>query len=264
MEKKNIDKNKTIKNNKLNKLASNNAEQKVRLQKFLAEQGVASRRAAEQIITEGRVRVNGKVVSTQGVKIDPNRDKVKVDGQDIGRKRPRLRYILLYKPAGYICSVMDERKRRTVMDLLVDVEERVYPVGRLDYNTSGLLLLTNDGALTHKLLHPSHQIEKTYLAEVEGIPDRNDLMQLRRGIQLEDGMTAPAGAEILKRSSDHALLEIKLHEGRNRQVRRMLDAIHHPVSHLKRSGLAFLTLDDLRMGKYRELSKKEIERLKEL
>jgi 23S rRNA pseudouridine2605 synthase len=239
-------------------------KEKVRLQKFLAAQGIASRREAEQMIADGRVAVNGVVVTAQGVKIDPEQDQVQVDRQYISGSQPRMRYVLLNKPPGYICSVHDERKRRTVMDLLTDIDQRIYPVGRLDYHTAGLLLLTNDGALTHKLLHPSHQIVKTYIAEVSGIPSAAAMTKLEQGIPLSDGITAPATARILRRLDNNARLEIKIHEGRNRQVRRMMDAVGYPVQRLQRSGLAFLTLEGLRLGEYRNLTAKEIQALKEL
>lgn len=224
---------------------------------------MASRRAAEKMISEGRVTVNGRTESVLGTKIDPERDQVQVDGAPVCAGQLR-RYIMLYKPAGYICSVRDERKRRTVLDLLPEVEERIYPIGRLDYDTSGLLLLTNDGELTNKLLHPSHQVEKTYLAEVEGFPTAAALNKLRRGVRLKDGLTAPAAARILKRREDGVLLELRIHEGRNRQVRRMLEHVGHPVRHLRRTAVAFLRLDGLRPGEWRELSLAEVCRLKEL
>ena len=235
----------------------------IRLQKYLADQGVASRRGAEQLIADGAVRVNGRVITEMGVKIDPERDRVKVHGEDLGGKQ-RLRYILLNKPAGYICSVQDERGRRTVMELIPEVKERVYPVGRLDYNTSGLLLLTNDGSLTHKLLHPSHEIEKTYLAEVEGQLPGGAVDKLRRGVRLSDGMTAPAQVRIVRRRENSTLVELRIHEGRNRQVRRMMDAVGHPVQHLKRIGEGFLNLQGLALGEWRELSADEVRRLQEL
>ena len=235
----------------------------IRLQKFLAEKGVASRRAAEKMIEDGRVVVNGKVVETMGVKIDPAKDRVFVDGL-IVKGDPERRYILLYKPAGYICSAHDDRRRRTVLDLIPEVTERIYPVGRLDYDTSGLLLLTNDGDLTNKLLHPSQNVVKTYLAEVKGFPNRAALEKLRRGVRLEDGMTAPAEARILKKRQEGVLLELRIHEGRNRQVRRMLDAVGYPVLHLRRSSLAFLDLKGLKPGEWRELNGEEIGRLKML
>ncbi|MCR4963788.1 MAG: rRNA pseudouridine synthase [Firmicutes bacterium] len=231
----------------------------IRLQKFLAERGVASRRAAEQMIAAGRVQVNGKTVTDMGVKIVPERDRVLVDGAEPPAP-PQLRYILLHKPTGYICSVRDEKGRRTVLDL-VPAAQRLYPVGRLDYDTSGLLLLTNDGALTHALLHPSRQVEKTYWAETEAVPDESGLQRLRRGVYLSDGKTAPAKARIVKRLPDGAVVELTIHEGRNRQVRRMMEAINCPVRRLKRVSVAFLTLEGLPLGGWRELSPEEVARL---
>ena len=240
-----------------------NEDTLIRLHKYIADQGVASRRAAEAMIAAGRVTVNGRVVTEMGMKIDPGRDSVRVDGEPLG-SRPRLRYILLHKPAGYICSAHDERGRRTVLDLLSGVNERVYPVGRLDYDTSGLLLLTNDGDLTHHLLHPSHQVEKTYLALVEKCPEQATLEHLRRGVKLSDGITAPAKARLLRRQTDGALVEISIHEGRNRQVKRMFEAVGCPVKHLKRIRLAFLDVKQLALGEWRELSLDEVNRLKQL
>ena len=238
---------------------SGNEEQ--RLQKYLAAMGVASRRACEQLIAEGRVRVNGETVTSPGTKITPGADTVAVDGRVLADV-PRLRYILLYKPVGYICSAADEKGRRTVLDLLDGVTERVYPVGRLDYDTSGALLLTNDGELTNRLLHPSHEVEKTYLAQVEGEPEQRALERLRKGVRLDDGMTAPAKVR-RKRSRDGRFwLELTIHEGRNRQVRRMLEAVGHPVQHLKRTKLDFLDLAGLTPGAWRELTADEVRRLK--
>ncbi len=237
--------------------------EKIRLQKYLAAYGVASRRAAEQMIAAGRVAVNGRIVEQMGVLIDPAQDQVSVDGQPL-TSRPALRYLLLFKPTGYICSVHDERGRRTVLDLLDGVEERVYPVGRLDYDTSGLLLLTNDGALTHRLLHPSHQVEKTYLAEVAGVPSQQALRRLRQGVLLEDGLTAPARARLSSVQHGKATVELTIHEGRNRQVRRMLAAVGYPVQRLRRVALGFLTLDGLHSGQWRELSAAEVARLRKL
>lgn len=235
----------------------------MRLQKYLAHQGIASRRAVERMIAEGRIRLNGSAVTTFGVLIDPASDKLEVDGQAVTAV-PRPRYLLLFKPVGYICSAQDERGRRTVLDLLSGVKERVYPVGRLDYHTSGLLLLTNDGELTHKLLHPSHEVAKTYLAEVEGVPDRAALDKLKKGVKLADGLTAPAAVRLKRRDESGAQLEIVIHEGRNRQVRRMLDAVGHPVRHLRRTKLAFLDLSGLKPGEWRELTQQEVARLREL
>lgn len=235
----------------------------VRLQKYLADCGLASRRGAEQMIAAGRVTLNGRVVTEMGVKLTPGQDQVSVDRVPL-RPSGRLRYILLHKPAGYICSAHDEKGRRTVLDLLEGIEERVYPVGRLDYDTAGLLLLTNDGELTNLLLHPSHQVEKTYLAEVAGCPDRAALERLSRGVRLEDGLTAPGTARLIKRKEASSLVEISIHEGRNRQVRRMLDAVGCPVIHLKRIRLAFLDVKDLPLGRWRELNGDEVKRLRQV
>ena len=232
-----------------------------RLQKYLAAMGVASRRACEQLIAEGRVQVNGETVTLPGTKITPGADTVAVDGRVLSRA-PRLRYILLYKPVGYICSAADEKGRRTVLDLLDGVTERVYPVGRLDYDTSGVLLLTNDGELTNRLLHPSHEVEKTYLAQVEGEPDQKALERLRKGVKLSDGLTAPAKVRRQRSRDGRFWLELTIHEGRNRQVRRMLEAVGHPVLHLKRTKLDFLDLSGLSPGAWRELSADEVGRLK--
>ncbi|MDA8235564.1 MAG: pseudouridine synthase [Clostridia bacterium] len=232
-----------------------------RLQKVLAQAGVASRRACEELIKEGKVKVNGKVVTQLGTKINPVKDKVEVAGKKLAAREEKV-YLLLYKPVGYLSSVKDPKKRRTVMDLIKDVNERVYPVGRLDHDTEGLLLLTNDGELTYALTHPKHEVDKTYLAWVEGIPSAQKLEELRQGVNLEDGPTAPARVKLLDKQQDHALLEIVIHEGRNRQVRRMCEHIGHPVTALHRSRLGFLTLEGLGKGKYRYLAGKEIKQLK--
>ena len=232
----------------------------IRLQKFLAERGVASRRSAEKMIAEGKVTVNRKVVTEMGIRIDPAIDKVSVEGKPVAKPQT-MRYILLNKPAGYICSSNDEKGRRTVLDL-VDIKERIYPVGRLDYGTAGLLLLTNDGDLANHLLHPSHHVDKVYLAEIEGVPTAEKLAKLRRGIRLEDGVTAPAQVRIVKRHADSAQVEIIIHEGRNRQVRRMMEAVECPVIHLKRVGMAFLDLTGVPLGQWRYLTADEVRRLK--
>lgn len=234
-----------------------------RLQKFLARLGVASRRRAEELISSGRVQINGKVVDELGSKVRPGKDIVSLDGKDL-KDLPPLRYILLNKPAGWITSLKDERGRRVITELLGGVEERVYPVGRLDYSTSGLLLLTNDGALTHNLLHPSKEVTKTYRAEVAGDLSPRDLRQLQEGIQLEDGLTAPAKAKIVKKTPKGTLVEITIHEGKNRQIRRMLQALEYEVIHLKRVGFAFLSLEGLPLGKWRYLQEDEVARLKAL
>jgi 23S rRNA pseudouridine2605 synthase len=233
-----------------------------RLQKLLAQAGVASRRKCEEYITSGRVKVNGKTVTTLGFKADPATDQIEVDGQAIAKENQV--YILFHKPKGVITSVEDPHGRKVVTDFLKGVKERVYPIGRLDYDTEGLLLLTNDGELANKLLHPSHEFEKTYWATVEGIPSEEDLNRLAIGILLEDGITAPAQVYVLefRVEKQETVIELIIHEGRNRQVRRMCDAIGHPVKSLRRVKFGFLTLKGVARGRFRHLKSDEIQRLK--
>lgn len=233
-----------------------------RLQKVISQAGVASRREAENLIKEGRVVVNGKVVIELGTKVDINKDKVSVDGKLIGSQENI--YIVMNKPKGVITSVKDDRGRKTVIDLLEGISQRVYPVGRLDYNTEGLVLLTNDGELTNSLIHPKYKVYKTYIAKVQGIPSEDKLDILRIGVKLEDGVTAPAKVNVLDIDSSHNIttFEITIHEGKNRQIRRMCDAIGYPVKNLKRIKFASLTLVGLRRGQYRLLSIDEVESLK--
>ncbi|MFC8687629.1 pseudouridine synthase [Brevibacillus porteri] len=233
-----------------------------RLQKVLAHAGVASRRHCEELIAQGNVQVNGQVVREQGIKVDPLHDKIVVNGQQV--KLEQHVYLLLYKPTGVITSVTDPRGRRVVIDLLKGIKERVYPVGRLDYDTSGLLLLTNDGELANRLAHPSYEIDKVYRAWVKGIPSPDKVRKLATGIRLEDGMTSPGQSKLLKTESSgqRALVELTIHEGRNRQVRRMCEAIGHPVLTLERIRLGFLTLDGLKPGEFRKLTQEEVESLK--
>lgn len=233
-----------------------------RLQKILAAAGVASRREAEKIITDGRVRVNGKVVKELGSKFEAARCRITVDNKPI--KTEAKAYYLFYKPRGVVTTMSDPQNRRSVADFVKDLPERVFPVGRLDYNTEGLLLLTNDGALAQALTHPSHEVNKTYLVKVPGIVSDEKLDQLRMGVKLEDGMTAPATVNL--RSYDHernfTLFDITIHEGRNRQVRRMCDFIGFPVRELKRIKLGSLTLAGLGRGKFRQLNEDELVKLK--
>ena len=235
-----------------------------RLQKILAHAGVASRRAAEKLIAEGRVTVNGRTVLEMGTKADLASDDIRVDGQRVKRAE-RLRYILLYKPAGYVTTRSDPQRRRTVMDLLGGVREYVYPVGRLDYETEGLLLLTNDGDLAARLTHPRHEVERTYEARVAGIPDDEALDRLRGGIPLDGRRTQPADVILLnKRPNDReGLLLVTIREGRNRQVRRMLEAVGHPVRKLRRTRIGPLGDRHLRPGEWRELSAKEVAALQD-
>lgn len=237
-----------------------------RLQKFLAEAGVASRRKAEELIAAGRVKVNGIVIKEQGVKIDPRKDKVEFDGKALSQKVEKKVYLMLHKPEGYVTTSKEQFGRPAVLDLIHGVPERIFPVGRLDYDTSGLLLLTNDGDLTYRLTHPKHDVDKTYIAKLFGVPDDGDLQKFRRGVAIDGRKTSPAKIQIISREKDlrFCTVEIQIHEGRNRQVRKMCEAIHHPVAQLKRVATGELKLGDLPKGKYRFLTEQEIKYLKSL
>jgi len=225
-----------------------------RLQKILAQAGLGSRRTAEDLIAEGRVRVNGEVARL-GTRADAEADTIEVDGAVIGVRQGLVHY-LLNKPAGVVTTASDPEGRPTVV-ALVPPEPRVYPVGRLDADTEGLLLLTNDGELAHRLTHPSFGVDKEYLAEVEGTPSRGALRRLREGVELDDGPTAPAKVSLV---GDHTL-RITIHEGRNRQVRRMADAVGHPVRRLVRVRIGPLTDRRLAPGEWRELTQAEVRSL---
>jgi 23S rRNA pseudouridine2605 synthase len=230
------------------------AEARPRLQKVLARAGVASRRACEELIAARRVRVNGQV-ATLGDRVDPEHDLVELDGAPLALATGLVHY-LLNKPAGVVTTAEDPQGRRTVVDL-VPAEPRVFPVGRLDLDTEGLLLLTNDGELAHRLTHPSFGVDKEYLAEVEGRPSRGALRRLREGVELEDGPTAPAQASLV----EPTVLRITIHEGRNRQVRRMCEAVGHPVRRLVRTRIGPLAERRLAPGEWRELSPDEVRAL---
>ena len=227
----------------------------MRLNAYLARAGVASRRKADELIKSGRVSVNGR--PGQLNTFVERRDRVEVDGKPVTAQK--LAYVLLHKPAGTVTTASDPQGRPTVVDL-VDLPERVVPVGRLDVETTGALLLTNDGPLAHRLAHPRYGVEKVYVADVEGRPDDHDLRALSEGVELEDGMTSPATVRCLAPSR----IELTLHEGRNRQVRRMLEAVGHPVRHLHRGTYAGLTLEGLEPGAWRELEPSEVQRLRRL
>ena len=234
----------------------------MRLQKFMAKCGVASRRKSEEIILEGRVNVNGNIVKELGFKINENKDLVMVDGKLLELEERKV-YILLNKPVGYITTVADEFGRKKVIDLLKDIEERVYPVGRLDYDTSGLLLLTNDGDLAYKITHPKYEKTKKYIAKVSGVPTENKLQEFRNGLQIEDYLTSKAEISILDVAGSNATLEIIIHEGRNRQVRKMCSKIGHPVIELKRVEIGTIKLGNIKEGEWRHLRQKEIDSLNE-
>lgn len=233
----------------------------MRLARFLALAGVASRRQAEKYITAGKVTVNGNQVVDPAFAVD-EKDRVEVDGQRL--KLDARIYLLLYKPPGYITTVIDPQGRPKVVDLIPQLTGRVYPVGRLDQDTAGLLLLTNDGEFANLIMHPRYEIKKTYQALVAGKVSPQALRFLRQGVALEDGMTAPARAEILQEFRGNTLLEIEIHEGRKRQVKRMCAAVGYPVLSLTRTGLSFLHLDGLKPGQYRYLTDGEVERMKRL
>jgi 23S rRNA pseudouridine2605 synthase len=228
----------------------------VRLQKYLAEAGVASRRKAEELIAQGHVKVNGILVTVQGIKVS-SKDVIEVDDKRVEREGKKV-YIMLNKPPGFVTTAKDQFARKTVMDLIFDVEERVFPVGRLDYDTSGLLLLTNDGNFTYKLTHPKHELKKVYIASIKGIPSDEKLKIFENGLKIEDYVTAPAKIRILKRGVGESSVEIIIHEGKNRQVRKMCKAIGHPVLKLKRCAIEHLHLGNLREGCWRYLNKEEL------
>lgn len=233
----------------------------LRLQKFMANCGVASRRKSEEIIVAGRVSVNGVLVRELGLKVDERKDIVSVDGKIIKSEENKL-YILLNKPIGYITTVSDQFGRKTVIDLVREVSERVYPVGRLDYDTSGLLLLTNDGDLAYKITHPKYEITKKYIARVSGVPKESDLQRFRDGLQIEDYITSKAKIKIITVDNGEALLEVVIHEGRNRQVRKMCSKIGHPVIELKRVEVGKIKLGNVREGRWRYLTEEEVNFLK--
>lgn len=234
-----------------------------RLQKILAAAGVASRRKCEELILQGKVEVNGQAVTALGTKADPANDIITVNGKAIATEKKI--YMMFNKPKGVITSASDPQGRKVVTDFLAGVRERVYPVGRLDYDTEGLLLLTNDGEFANLLTHPKHHVPKTYLATVKGVPHGTQLDRLKEGIMLEDGMTSPAEVEYQDVDPDknEATIRITIYEGRNRQVRRMFEAISHPVVRLKRIKFGELSLQNLKRGRYRLLTAQEVNELKQ-
>jgi 23S rRNA pseudouridine2605 synthase len=228
-----------------------------RLQKILSQAGVASRRASEKLMLEGRVSVNGKTITELGTKADLSHDDIRVDGRRL--KAPeRHRYVLLNKPRGYVTTRSDPQKRATVLDLLRGVREYIYPVGRLDYDSEGLLILTNDGDLAARLTHPRHGVPRVYEARVLGEPDAHDISRLSKGVMIDGQRTSPA--EVVTLGPGH--LRITVHEGRNRQVRKMCDAIGHPVDELRRVAIGPIRDSRLKSGQWRDLTTKEIESLK--
>lgn len=226
-----------------------------RLQKLLARAGLGSRRSCEELISDGRVRLNGST-ATLGDKADPDRDAVEVDGVRIDL-RPDLVYLLLHKPEGAVTTASDPQGRPTVLDL-VPAEPRVFPVGRLDLDTSGLLLLTNDGDFANRIAHPRYEVAKTYVAEIEGHPTQGDLARLRRGVELSDGIVPVDRARVLASKEGASLVELVVHSGRKRMVRRLFEALDHPVRTLVRTAVGPLGLGDLEPGTWRELERREV------
>lgn len=237
--------------------------EEIRLQKYIADAGICSRRAAEKMIEEGRVTVNG-VYAHLGQKVTGS-ERICVDGEIIKSVRRQNVYLMLYKPRGYVTTAADEMGRKCVLDLLHSVSERVYPVGRLDKDSEGLLLLTNDGDLANKLMHPKHHVGKTYRTVVSGTVDRAQLQSLINGVTLDDGYkTGKAEVDVLRAKEDRTVLGITVYEGKNRQIRRMCEAVGLTVLRLKRERIGTLSIGTLRSGQYRKLSEKEIEYLKSL
>jgi pseudouridine synthase len=232
-----------------------------RIQKILSRAGIASRREAERMVLEGRVTVNGKVIDTLGFKADPLKDHIKVDGKRLVRFEPNVT-LLLNKPRGYVSTVRDPEDRPTIMDLLKGVKRKVYPVGRLDIDTEGLLLLTNDGDLAYLLSHPRYSVPRTYLAKVSGVPEERDLNRLKRGVNLEDGKAKAVSVSILRLSEKNSWIRIVVTEGRNHLVKRMLFAMGHSVLKLKRIEFGPLRLGTLSPGQFRYLTPEELSRLK--
>lgn len=231
-----------------------------RLQKVMAQSGVASRRACEELIKENRVQVNGKPAHL-GQKVDPMKDHISVDGKPLAQQESR-RYLILNKPFGYITTSKDQFGRRSVLDLLPEVTERVYPVGRLDYDSEGLVFLTNDGDLAYRVAHPKFELPKTYIVRLQGIITMDAVYRLRTGVILEDGRTSPAQVEVLKPQDNDSVLRITITEGRNRQLRRMCDKVGFQVQRLQRTAIGPLTIGKLAVGKHRPLSGKELQSLK--
>ena len=229
----------------------------VRLQKVLAAAGVASRRASEALIDRGRVEVNGHVVTEQGLRVDPDRDVIRVDGARIPPPRRHV-YLVVNKPRGVVSTLSDPEGRPTLADLIERRKERLFHVGRLDTDTEGLIILTNHGEFAHRLAHPSYEVEKTYLAEVEGVVDAATLKRLRHGVTLEDGPVHPDKVTVTSRGAAKSLVEVTLHEGRNHIVRRMFDAVGHPVRRLSRTRIGPVRLGQLAQGASRELTSAEL------
>jgi pseudouridine synthase len=234
----------------------------IRLNKYLSQAGVVSRREADRLISAGRVRVNGKAVGTLGIKVDEGKDEVTVDKKKVVRKE-KFFYLLLNKPPGYLVTLKDPFRRPTVLSLLPSLRSRVFPVGRLDYDSEGLLLLTSDGELAHRLMHPRYGVKKIYRVKVQGVPEPARLRLVEKGVLLDGRKTAPCRVRLLGSSAGRALLRIELIEGRKREIKRMFDVIGNPVQELKRLQFDGLQLGRLRRGQWRFLTAEEVSSLRE-
>lgn len=235
----------------------------MRLNRYIAMCGASSRRGADELIAQGRVTVNGAEVQTMGMDVNPDQDIVCVDGRELKLEEKKV-YILLNKPTGYISACRDDRGRKTVLSLVGGVRERIFPVGRLDYDTEGLLLLTNDGDFAYRCTHPAHEVDKQYLVVASGLVGDDALSALRSGVMIEGYRTHPARVEVIKRRAEETRLRITIHEGRNRQVRHMLESVGSSVRYLQRVSEGCLKLGDLKPGEWRYLTADELDRFKRL
>lgn len=236
---------------------------KERLQKVIAQSGVTSRRKAEALILEGKVKVNNQVVTELGTKVGPD-DKIEVNGVPLEKELPV--YYMFYKPRGVISSVKDDKERKVVLDYFENIEERIYPIGRLDYDTSGILLLTNDGEFANLLMHPKHGVQKVYVAKIKGIPSKMELARLRKGVKDKGEILKASEYRVLStdKKKNSMVIEVTLQEGKNRHVRRMMEQLGYPVIKLKRERYGLLTLDGLRVGEFRKLTPKEVNQMRNL
>lgn len=234
--------------------------QKMRINKYIAQAGICSRRKADELIANGNVKINGAVLKEAGYEVTDG-DKVEVNGTQISAKQ-KAEYVLINKPLGMVTTVSDDKERLTVMDVVADIDARLFPVGRLDYNTSGALIMTNDGEMAYRLTHPKHEVYKTYRARVAGILSNEKAARLRKGVDIGGFVTSPAKVNIIKGTQHSTIVEISIHEGKNRQVRKMFAAVGNPVQELERIAIGEIRLGHLKPGHYRKLTREEVEYLK--
>ena len=232
----------------------------MRINKYIAQAGICSRRKADELIANGNVKINGAVLKEPGYEVTDG-DKVEVNGTQIDAKQ-KLEYVLINKPLGMVTTVSDDKERLTVMDVVADIDARLFPVGRLDYNTSGALIMTNDGEMAYRLTHPKHEVYKTYRARVAGILSNEKAARLRKGVDIGGFVTSPAKVNIIKGTQHSTIVEISIHEGKNRQVRKMFAAVGNPVQELERIAIGEIRLGHLKPGHYRKLTREEVEYLK--